>query len=440
MLTINTNSFYPVIMTDRLKESATFYTQHFGFESVFAADWYISLRMTQAKAPYELALLDPSHPTIPTAFQNNIVQGLILNFEVDDVDAAYAVMRESGAEIVHPLQDEEWGVRRFMLREPSGTLVNEGTIHSTGTGTGTRNLTAELDNRGTVTIDPDHATVAAVLAANDELDDASYSRRNLAGKAVTQNDPEDRAELDADTVDFEALDNETPTAMLVFLFEQTARSLQYRHAAAFEDGSDGVLSVAVIVVIPEHRVAARKPCEELAQERFTAPPDREVGPVREAAVGTLDRERSHGQRQRGPAAYGSVGGLLDGALVRAHLSPSHDHEGERQRVAETDHDRREEERTGRTGRGRDLHRQRTPQEVRVDRSDQRSEPEGASRAFTGVGVLLLVGLLERGDGCFVHGHVVGPHSFQSAMPDSTMTSRIRRDSLSMSVVKSAPGW
>jgi hypothetical protein len=73
--------------------------------------------------------------------------------------------------------------------------------------------------RGTVTIDPDHATVAAVLAANDELDDASYSRRNLAGKAVTQNDPEDRAELDADTVDFEALDNETPTAMLVFLFD-----------------------------------------------------------------------------------------------------------------------------------------------------------------------------------------------------------------------------
>jgi uncharacterized glyoxalase superfamily protein PhnB len=36
-----------------------------------------------------------------------------MSVEVDDVDAACAVMRESGAEIVHALQDEEWGVRRF---------------------------------------------------------------------------------------------------------------------------------------------------------------------------------------------------------------------------------------------------------------------------------------------------------------------------------------
>jgi hypothetical protein len=31
---------------------------------------------------------------------------------------------EQGVEIVYPLLDEEWGVRRFMLREPSGTVVN----------------------------------------------------------------------------------------------------------------------------------------------------------------------------------------------------------------------------------------------------------------------------------------------------------------------------
>jgi hypothetical protein len=31
---------------------------------------------------------------------------------------------EQRLEIAYPLRDEEWGVRRFMLREPSGTLVN----------------------------------------------------------------------------------------------------------------------------------------------------------------------------------------------------------------------------------------------------------------------------------------------------------------------------
>jgi hypothetical protein len=38
-----------------------------------------------------------------------------MSVEVDDVDAVYEVMRESGAEVVHPLQDEEWGVRRFFV-------------------------------------------------------------------------------------------------------------------------------------------------------------------------------------------------------------------------------------------------------------------------------------------------------------------------------------
>jgi catechol 2,3-dioxygenase-like lactoylglutathione lyase family enzyme len=125
MLTINTNSFYPVIMTDRLEESATFYTQHFGFESVFAADWYVSLRMTQAKAPYELALLDPSHPTIPTAFQNNIVQGLILNFEVDDVDAVYERLIVTENLPLHlAIRDEDFGQRHFITSDPNGVLID----------------------------------------------------------------------------------------------------------------------------------------------------------------------------------------------------------------------------------------------------------------------------------------------------------------------------
>lgn len=43
---------------------------------------------------------------------------------VDDVDAVHARAVERGLEIVYPIRDEEWGVRRFMLREPSGTIVN----------------------------------------------------------------------------------------------------------------------------------------------------------------------------------------------------------------------------------------------------------------------------------------------------------------------------
>lgn len=41
-----------------------------------------------------------------------------------DVDTAYAAVRESGAEFAHPPQDEEWGVRRFWVRDPDGRMVH----------------------------------------------------------------------------------------------------------------------------------------------------------------------------------------------------------------------------------------------------------------------------------------------------------------------------
>jgi predicted enzyme related to lactoylglutathione lyase len=41
-----------------------------------------------------------------------------------DVDEAYAEAQRRGYEIVHPLTDEEWGVRRFFVRAPDGNVVN----------------------------------------------------------------------------------------------------------------------------------------------------------------------------------------------------------------------------------------------------------------------------------------------------------------------------
>ena len=46
------------------------------------------------------------------------------SIEVDDVDAAHAAAQRLGCEIVHPLTDEPWGVRRFFVRDPSGKVLN----------------------------------------------------------------------------------------------------------------------------------------------------------------------------------------------------------------------------------------------------------------------------------------------------------------------------
>lgn len=46
-----------------------------------------------------------------------------VHFRAPDVDAAFAEVRDSGAEIVEEPTDQPWGVRDFAVRDPSGNLV-----------------------------------------------------------------------------------------------------------------------------------------------------------------------------------------------------------------------------------------------------------------------------------------------------------------------------
>ncbi|MEU7424605.1 VOC family protein [Streptomyces sp. NPDC048362] len=103
----------PNVQSAALPESTEFYGV-LGFEEVMNHGWITTLAATGNPA-VQLSLMteDLTAPVSPD-----------LSIEVGDVDAAYAAMRERGAEIVHPLTDEEWGVRRFFVRDPNGRVVN----------------------------------------------------------------------------------------------------------------------------------------------------------------------------------------------------------------------------------------------------------------------------------------------------------------------------
>ncbi|WP_307393274.1 VOC family protein [Bacillus horti] len=121
---MQTNSFYPVILTDKVAESADFYSKYFNFEKVYEADWYVSLKLTQDKHDYELAILNSKHTTIPEAYQRR-VQGLILNFEVDDVDTEYQrLVVEERLPLELDIRDEEFGQRHFIISDPNGVLID----------------------------------------------------------------------------------------------------------------------------------------------------------------------------------------------------------------------------------------------------------------------------------------------------------------------------
>ncbi|GAA4056553.1 VOC family protein [Nonomuraea soli] len=116
-------SFYPVIATAKIDESREFYTEVMGFETTFEADWYVSLRLP-GPVPYELALLDFHHPTLPAAYRVP-VQGLLLNFEVEDVDAEYErLVVRGGLKAELELRSEDFGQRHFMVADPNGVLID----------------------------------------------------------------------------------------------------------------------------------------------------------------------------------------------------------------------------------------------------------------------------------------------------------------------------
>lgn len=122
------SSFYPVIMTDRVADTAAFYIEHFGFERVFEADWYVSLKLSGSSTPFELAILDASHSTVPENFRTG-VKGLILNFEVDDVDAEYERLIRTNKLPLHlNIRSEDFGQRHFITSDPSGVLIDVITV------------------------------------------------------------------------------------------------------------------------------------------------------------------------------------------------------------------------------------------------------------------------------------------------------------------------
>ncbi|MFJ3964796.1 VOC family protein [Streptomyces sp. NPDC090036] len=120
--------FYPVLATRDVAASRDFYTRHLGFEVTFQADWYVSLRRPDAPS-YELALLDHAHPTVPEGHRLALRGGLLLNFEVDDVDSEYQrLVAEAGLPEVLPLRTEEFGQRHFIVAAPDGVLIDVITV------------------------------------------------------------------------------------------------------------------------------------------------------------------------------------------------------------------------------------------------------------------------------------------------------------------------
>jgi catechol 2,3-dioxygenase-like lactoylglutathione lyase family enzyme len=92
-----------------------FYADYLGLSvEEFNLGWVARYRSASGEASVQLVTRDATAP-----------HDSVISVHVGaGVDEAYAEAQRRGYEIVHPLTDEAWGVRRFFVRAPDGNVIN----------------------------------------------------------------------------------------------------------------------------------------------------------------------------------------------------------------------------------------------------------------------------------------------------------------------------
>lgn len=104
----------PNIAATHIEPARIFYQDVLGLDLLMDHGW-IATYGSHEPAPLQVSIAaEGGNGTLVPA----------LSIEVDDLDAALVRMQNAGFAIEYGPADEPWGIRRFYVRDPFGTLVN----------------------------------------------------------------------------------------------------------------------------------------------------------------------------------------------------------------------------------------------------------------------------------------------------------------------------
>ncbi len=110
------------ICSDDLQKSKAFYIDFLGLHIKCDSDWYVQLCSPQ-DSEIEYGLIQKNHSLVPKAYQNSPT-GMYVTFVVIDVDVIYQKAINMNIPIIQEPQNEFYGQRRFLTKDPSGCLID----------------------------------------------------------------------------------------------------------------------------------------------------------------------------------------------------------------------------------------------------------------------------------------------------------------------------
>lgn len=114
---INILRIVPNIYSIDMEKSKQFYIDFLNMELLMDMKWILTFG--SKKSPNsQISIL---HFDKKIKLDNSAI---FLSIEVSEIDALYEKAKKLKYEIVYPITDESWGVRRFFIREPNGATIN----------------------------------------------------------------------------------------------------------------------------------------------------------------------------------------------------------------------------------------------------------------------------------------------------------------------------
>lgn len=102
------------ISTENIQQSTLFYGEILGLDVLMDHGWIKTYgNNNQMQVQISVATEGGNGTPVPE-----------LSIEVEAIGELYEQMKTAGFEIVYPFTEEEWGVKRFFVKDPFGKIVN----------------------------------------------------------------------------------------------------------------------------------------------------------------------------------------------------------------------------------------------------------------------------------------------------------------------------
>jgi catechol 2,3-dioxygenase-like lactoylglutathione lyase family enzyme len=111
---VKVNRIVSNIATPDVRRAAAFYEGIFGLEILMDLGW-IRTYGADSKMKVQMSLMSEGGSGTPVPD---------ISIEVDDVEEALARIKKAQIPVEYGPKTEPWGVRRFYVRDPFGTLIN----------------------------------------------------------------------------------------------------------------------------------------------------------------------------------------------------------------------------------------------------------------------------------------------------------------------------